>query len=157
MGLPSEAGRDNEKNLCLKPPIFLSVNNIAVKSKRLESNNCNNNISSSLKRLKGRFSHWDDYQKVGKEIFVFILIKIILTSGPQPPMSSPPARRLLACTAFGAFLAINYRCVDCSMRSVLRCLYKNEVVNKFKKNLFFSLHYLLINLLNIMMRKVLMS
>lgn len=107
LGLPSEAGRDIEKNLCLKPPIFLPVKNITIKINQLEANNYNN---SSLNKFEFRFSHWDDYQKLG----------------PKPPLSSPPARRLLACTSFGAFLVINYRCVGFSMCSVLRCLYKNE-------------------------------
>nr|CAD2177492.1 unnamed protein product [Meloidogyne enterolobii] len=108
LGLPSEAGRDIEKNLCLKPPIFLPFKNITIKSRKMEENDNNDNIS--LNTFEARFSHWEDYQKLG----------------PNPPLSSPPARRLLACTSFGAFLAINYRCVGCSLCSVLRCLYKNE-------------------------------
>uniref|UniRef100_A0A915MSS0 Uncharacterized protein n=1 Tax=Meloidogyne javanica TaxID=6303 RepID=A0A915MSS0_MELJA len=108
LGLPSEAGRDIEKNLCLKPPMFLPFKNITIKSRKMEENDNNANIS--LNKFEARFSHWEDYQKLG----------------PNPPLSSPPARRLLACTSFGAFLAINYRCVGCSLCSVLRCLYKNE-------------------------------
>nr|CAD2176082.1 unnamed protein product [Meloidogyne enterolobii] len=108
LGLPSEAGRDIEKNLCLKPPMFLPFKNITIKSRKMEENDNNANIS--LNKFEARFSHWEDYRKLG----------------PNPPLSSPPARRLLACTSFGAFLAINYRCVGCSLCSVLRCLYKNE-------------------------------
>ncbi|CAK5076423.1 unnamed protein product [Meloidogyne enterolobii] len=109
LGLPSEAGRDIEKNLCLRPPMFLPFKDITIKSRKMEENDNNDNIL--LNKFEARFSHWEDYQKLG----------------PNPPLSSPPARRLLACTSFGAFLVINYRCVSCSLCSVLRCLYKNEL------------------------------